>query len=101
MNTPTCPNCGKTMKPVYIIMSGGVWLSESRDRFEGVFDLDDTVDAQDGQEEESPLVQVPRCGDTPPLYCVIGSGGHRLGDWPKDGFYCDGCLCFFVKPKPD
>lgn len=34
MTQTSCPECGAAMFPVFVTISGGVWLSESRARME-------------------------------------------------------------------
>lgn len=75
------------MFPVFVIMTGGVWLSESRVRMEQ-------------------LVSWKREGKLPPevspqtreehVHCVVGQSGYAFGAWPKRGLYCYKCSCFFV-----
>lgn len=77
------------MRRVYVLMSGGVWLSESRDRIGEILALG---------EMEKPRSE--RRQGEPPLHCVIGGSGYRVGKWPKEGYFCAKCLSFFVNPKP-
>jgi hypothetical protein len=80
-----CPFCGAQMVKVYVMIGGGVWLSESRERIAGRIDFRLTG------------IPSPETEKGAPVYCCIGRSGYRVGDWPKEGFYCRQCYGFFVR----
>lgn len=93
---PICPFCGHEMLEVFVMISGGVWLSESRQRIR-------SSGHATRQEFLAPVdaeLQTPVNKDEPPLHCVIGRDGDKRGTWPKDGLFCPSCLSFTVKPSP-
>jgi hypothetical protein len=71
---------------VYISMSGGTWLSESKQLMEALIMGYEHVRAPD----ESPAKRKP-------IHCVVGGSGYRVGNWPKEGLFCPECLSFVVK----
>jgi hypothetical protein len=87
MTQVVCPECGAAMFPVFVIMSGGVWLSESRARMERLVKW--------RQEEEMQPSKSPQSLE-PKVYCVVGGAGHAVGEWPKQGLFCYECSSFFV-----
>jgi hypothetical protein len=97
MKTCQCPYCQSEMLPVFVMISGGVWLSQSRARIRRVGRV-----SRDGflPPSEEELTQSRVDEHEPPLHCVIGGSGYKAGTWPKDGLYCPNCHAFVVKQKP-
>jgi len=97
MRTLKCPVCETDMVPVFVMMSGGVWLSESRARIRRIGRVSREGFLAPSEEE---LVQTRVDEHEPPLYCVIGGSGYKAGTWPKDGLHCPNCHSFLVKQRP-
>ena len=77
-----CPYCDGPVVFVFISMSGGVWLSESKAIMEQLISGEVTLGSETGSQ---------------PIHCMIGGSGYRSGSWPIDGLLCKNCLTFIVK----
>jgi hypothetical protein len=84
-----CPYCGQRMVRVFAALSGGVWLCESRETMAW------HVGVHKGE------IPVPEGTVTvhphPPIHCVIGNSGYKVGSWPKEGLFCHGCNTFVIR----
>jgi len=85
MNNPPdssakCPFCSSLLHVVYVKTNGGIWFHESKDFMNDDFDNENVK---------------------PPIHCVVGNSGHTkgFGDWPKDGYFCEGCKSITIKPS--
>jgi hypothetical protein len=76
-----CPLCNNSMVKAFFVMSGGIWLSESRQRVQEFVDF-----FKRGKTKDLASSSVS------PLRCVVGKSGFRAdGQEYKRGLYCYEC----------
>ena len=56
MNPTACPNCGEAMRSVYILMSGGAWLTESSELAGQILNLGEIGETVVQQGDEVPAL---------------------------------------------
>jgi hypothetical protein len=84
MNEIPCPSCGTIMVQVYLLIGGGVRLSQSKKDIESLLAFHKGENFEWRQET--------------PVQCVIGNRGYLSGTWPKNGLHCPACHTFVVSP---
>lgn len=86
-----CPQCESEMADVFLMIGGGIWLSESKERVARYMNI---------------LLTEPELGthtcdrpEEPRLYCVVAGRGYRAGAWPIPGWRCSSCSLLSFRTK--